>query len=73
MTRKRSPRRAKNIFNRFERLPEDEEEEKPAAGFTRDGDDRVPPGYVRVVDAQARPEPIEAGEGTPAGPRVRGL
>jgi len=63
-----------NIINRLRRMSENDEEEKLAMGWTRDGEDWVPPGYARVIDVTATPaaedEPTEE---APAGPRVRRL
>ena len=44
-----------DIFNRLERMRENDEEKKLAAGWARDGEDWVPPGYVGVMDLEALP------------------
>jgi hypothetical protein len=61
------------IFNRLERMRENDEEKKLAAGWTRDGEDWVPPGYVKLVDLEALPPAEDEPEEEPAAPRVRRL
>lgn len=53
-----------NIIARLERLRDKEEEEKLAGGWTRYGDDWVPPGFAPAGEPPAAPD---------SGPRVLGL
>ena len=58
------------IIGRIGRLREQMDEEKLAAGWTKVGEDWVPPGWAPVVEARALP----AGEeGAERGPSVRAL
>jgi hypothetical protein len=64
----------KGIIGKLERLSRREAAEKLAAGWTRDGEDWVPPGYSKVLDLKARPAAEdEPEEKRAAGPRVRRL
>jgi hypothetical protein len=45
-----------NIISRIERMRERDEEEKLAGGWTRDGENWVPPGYAPLVNVRALPE-----------------
>ena len=61
------------ILGKLERIRERDAREKLAAGWTRDGDDWVPPGYARVVDVKALPVAEEEPGQDVQGPRVRRL
>jgi len=64
----------KGIIGKLERLSRREAAEKLAAGWTRDGEDWVPPGYSKVLDLKATPAAEdEPDEERAAGPRVRRL
>lgn len=65
------------IIGKLERISRQEDEKKLAAGWTRDGENWVPPGYAPVVDMKALPAVEDEGEEErakePEGPRVRRL
>ncbi len=61
------------ILEKLERIRQREEGEKLAKGWTRHGEDWVPPGFAPVVDCKALPAVEEAVEAEPSGPSVRSL